>query len=77
MDCKQTRELVFLFTDNELGQDTKVAFQNHVDTCPGCAQQARYARRLVSVVRHRAIRWPAPTHLRDRILSVVFAQRTV
>jgi anti-sigma factor (TIGR02949 family) len=70
MDCRKIREeLVFLFADNEMGQELLVAFERHVSACPHCAREARYTRRLLTVVRERAVRWRAPRRLRARILA--------
>jgi Putative zinc-finger len=71
MDCKQTHPLIFLFADDEPGDEMLVALRDHLEVCPRCAQHAHYARRFVTIVRERFIRCPAPTHLRDRILAVM------
>ena len=76
MDCKKIRELVFLFADDEMEQETLVAFQSHVRICPHCAAEARYTRRLVTVVRERVIRASAPSRLRARILSTMPHRQT-
>ena len=70
MDCKRVKdELVFLFTDNEMNQELLVAFCRHVSACPHCARKTDYTCRLLRIVRTRAVRWPAPGHLRTRILT--------
>ena len=70
MNCKELREeFVFLFADNEMGQERLVAFRRHVADCPDCAQQAEFTCRLLTIVRKRAVRWEAPSSLRARILA--------
>lgn len=70
MECKQIKEeMVFLFVDNEMGQEMLVAYKRHVSDCPHCARQARYARLFLTVVRQRAVRRPAPRGLRSKILA--------
>ena len=70
MDCRKIREeLVFLYADNEMGRELLVAFQRHVPLCPNCAREARFTRRLLTVVRERAVRWRAPRRLRAKILA--------
>ncbi len=70
MDCKQIcEELVFRYTDNELGQELIVAYQRHIEQCPHCAQKTEVARRVVMLVRQRCTRCEPPTDLRDRILE--------
>ena len=76
MDCKKIREMVFLFADDEMSQETLTAFETHVRFCPDCAEEARYARRLVSVVRQRTVRTSAPSALRARILSLMPHRQT-
>ncbi len=72
MDCKQIKEeLVFLFADNEMGQDVLIAFRRHVSLCPQCAREAEYMRRLLTVVRQSAVRQTAPRGLRTKILAAL------
>lgn len=70
MTCTEIHEeLIFLFADEELGQERLVAFQRHVADCPECAQHAQYTCRLLTLVRERTVRWPAPSRLRARIIA--------
>lgn len=70
MHCKQVKEeLVFLFADNEMGQEMLVAYKRHVSACPHCAREADYARLFLEAVRKAAIRRRAPRGLRMRILA--------
>lgn len=75
MNCKQIKEeMVFLFADNEMGQELLIAFRRHVTDCPHCAREAQYARQLLALLRERAIRRAAPSGLRTKILAS-FAHR--
>lgn len=71
MNCHEVREIVFLVTDNEAGQEVVVSFRQHLETCPECARQAQYLQRLLMLVRQRCCRVSAPARLRLRILSSV------
>lgn len=72
MNCKKVlEELIFRFADDEMEQELRVEFKRHVADCPHCARQAQYTRRLLMVVRQRATRCAAPTHLRERILAAL------
>ena len=72
MDCKQIKEeLVFLFVDNEMGQELLISFRRHVSICPHCAREARYTRELLAIVRRPAVRQPVPRGLRTRILAAL------
>ncbi len=78
MDCKKIREeLVFLYADNEMGRELLVAFRRHVSLCPHCAREARFTRRLLTVVRERAVRWRAPRRLRAKILAGMPHRRNI
>lgn len=69
-DCKKIHEeLVFLYADNEMGQEMLVAFKRHLADCPECAQDAQYTQKFLMVFRQRARRARAPRSLRERILA--------
>lgn len=71
-DCKRIHEeLVFLFVDDEMGEEALLAFKRHIADCPECAEDAKYTRRLLMIVRERAGRCNAPRDLRDRILAAL------
>lgn len=69
MDCRSFRLAVYLYTDNEAEQDFVVAFRAHADYCPECAREVQRAMRVVTLVRQRCYRQPAPRALRIRILE--------
>ncbi|MCP3958682.1 MAG: hypothetical protein GY719_12585 [bacterium] len=70
MNCKQVKEeMVFLFADNEMGQELLVAFKRHVSACPHCAREARFTRTFLTIVRKRVVRQSAPRGLRSKILA--------
>ena len=69
MDCKKIKEeLVFVYVDDEMGQELLIAFRSHVSKCPHCAQEVEHTEQLMTVVR-KMPRQVAPPNLRDRILS--------
>jgi mycothiol system anti-sigma-R factor len=69
MNCKRVREIIFLYADNELGDDLLVSVQEHVVLCPQCAREVDYTRRMLTVVRKRCTRTRAPEGLRKKILT--------
>ncbi len=70
MNCKKIKEeLVFLFADNEMGQELLISFRRHVSDCPHCAREAQRARLFLTVLRERAARRPVPRGLRSKILA--------
>lgn len=68
MDCRQAKEVMFLFFDGEMDEDLLAPFRAHVDGCGGCAQHLDYTRKLLLLVRERCVRCCAPPQLRQRIL---------
>ena len=70
MNCKQIKEeMIFLFADNEMGQELLIAFRRHVSDCPHCAREAKHARTFLAVLRERTVRRSAPRGLRSKILA--------
>ena len=69
MNCRKVREVVFVYTDNEMEGELLISFRQHLAMCPECARQTVFAERLVMVVRQRCVRTLAPEQLRRRILT--------
>ena len=69
MNCSRVREIIFLYADNELGEELLVSVQEHVVVCPQCARRIDYTRRLLTVVRKGCRGSRAPESLRERILT--------
>lgn len=69
MNCRKVREVVFLYTDNEMDGELLVSFREHVELCPRCARRLDLASKLVWLVRERCQRAAAPERLRERILG--------
>ena len=69
MECSRVRQVIFLYTDNEMEEDLLIAFEEHLVVCPGCARRIDYAQRLLSLLRRSCVRASAPERLRQRILT--------
>ena len=69
MNCRKVREVVFVYTDNEMEGELLISFRQHLAMCPECARQTVFAECLVMVVRQRCVRTLAPEQLRQRILT--------
>jgi mycothiol system anti-sigma-R factor len=69
MDCKEVRESLFLFADNEMGEELQSPFRDHVAQCPHCSQYMTYTLKLLLVIRERCTRCSAPDGLKNRILT--------
>jgi mycothiol system anti-sigma-R factor len=68
MDCRQAKEVMFLFFDGEMEAAVLAPFRHHLDGCGDCAHQLDYTRKLLLLVRERCVRRAAPARLRQRIL---------
>ena len=78
MDCKRIKEeLVFLFADNEMGQELLISFRRHVSVCPHCAREARYTQHFLTLVRRPTVRRTAPRGLRSKILARLPHRRVI
>lgn len=70
MNCKRAAEVIFLYVDgDQIEDDLKHPFQEHLERCPGCKKRAVFIRRLFVVFRSRCTRYSAPSRLRERILT--------
>jgi len=69
MDCKRVRQVIFLYVDNEMGEELHVAFEQHMSVCPHCAQHIESTQRWLTLVKRRCSRVQAPESLRRRILT--------
>jgi mycothiol system anti-sigma-R factor len=69
MNCSRAKEIIFLYTDNELKEELLVALQEHEVICPQCARRIAYTRKLLTVVRQGCTRTRAPESLRKKILT--------
>lgn len=69
MDCKRFREVVFLFIDDEMGEELREPFHQHLECCPPCLHHATYAKKFIFLIRERCVRRAASAALRERILA--------
>jgi mycothiol system anti-sigma-R factor len=69
MNCRRIREVIFLFTDNEAGEEIQIEVREHLHICPACAQQLDYTRKLLALLKSGCSGAAAPDRLRRRILT--------
>jgi mycothiol system anti-sigma-R factor len=69
MDCKEVKETLFLFVDNEMDEERRTPFRDHIARCSGCSKKMNYTLKLILLVRQRCVRCTAPEGLRQRILT--------
>lgn len=71
MDCNGAKQVIFLYVDNEMGEELHVAFERHMSVCPHCAQRIEYTQKWLTLIRRRCIRVQAPERLRRRIITTL------
>lgn len=69
MDCQRAAQIIFLHVDDEIDEDLRDPFEEHLDGCPHCKQRAVFFAKLLIVFRQRCTRHSAPSGLRQRILT--------
>lgn len=69
MNCTRVKEVIFLYTDNEMEEELLLSFREHLVLCPQCARRIEYTQRMLTVLRKGCARTPAPDRLRRRILT--------
>src|SRR5262249_27514673 len=69
MNCKEVNDTLFLFVDNEMEEDRRIPFRDHIARCSGCTKRMNYTLKLILIVRQRCVRCAAPAALRNRILT--------
>lgn len=67
--CREVRELLAAFLDDELPCDLSRSIQEHLDLCDGCGGFARLERGFTSALRARLGRVEAPASLLDGALA--------
>ncbi len=77
MDCKRVVEVLFLYVDNELDDELRNPFRQHLAVCGECAQRTDYTRKFLLIVRKKCLRFSAPVELRERILTSMPHRRGV
>jgi mycothiol system anti-sigma-R factor len=69
MDCDEVSKALFRFVDNEIDEELRTPFRDHVAQCTGCSRRMDYTLKLVLIIRERCSRCAAPDTLRHRILT--------
>lgn len=67
MNCEQARKLLNAYHDGELGVEQILEVENHLETCPDCAQAYEALRGLSGAIRQKATYFEAPDTLRRRL----------
>ena len=71
MQDKSLRELAYLFLDDEMDAETKQVFRTRIECCLETKATTSYCRELLTLVRQRCPRRPAPRQLRQRVIAII------
>jgi anti-sigma factor RsiW len=76
MTCQETRQLVHGYLDGELDLVRNLEMEEHLQTCPACAQVLTNYRTLQGALRNDAFYFKAPNLLEARIRSSLGGARS-
>lgn len=74
MNCKNFRDLLYLFQDDELGAAERDACQEHVNACDACSRLLLAEGVMLRAVKAKLTRAPAPPGLEARIRAALRVQ---
>ena len=78
IDCKKVcEEWIFLWFDNEMGEEMVLAFRSHISDCPHCAEKTQFRKHFLAIFRKKCVRQPPPGDLRDKILAKMPHRRVI
>jgi anti-sigma factor RsiW len=69
MDCRQTRDLLHVYLDQELDPVRQLGVEEHLARCAACAQARESAGALAGALRARTLYHPAPAGLERAVLK--------
>lgn len=75
MQCEVVRSLIHGYVDGELEPGAQAELRAHLASCASCAQQVETLQALRGVLASRALRYPAPAALRQRIAQGRISRR--
>jgi mycothiol system anti-sigma-R factor len=69
MDCRDARELLYAYSDNELDALTSRELESHLRQCGGCERAFAADQAVKKAMANPALRRPAPGLLRERVAA--------
>jgi anti-sigma factor RsiW len=69
--CGRWQLMLHGFIDGELDAAHSLEFEQHLATCPQCAEQLERFVALKKVVSQKGVRWRAPDHVRAQVLAAI------
>ena len=71
MDCKQIREVLNRFLDQELQQDQVQKVRDHLAKCPLCNLEVERETKFNKVIKNHLSQEEAPYELRERVMNSI------
>jgi len=72
--CAKWSDALHGYMDDELDAAHAIAFERHVETCPGCRAELEIYKAMKAFLSHPDLRWPVPPALPSRILAAIDAE---
>lgn len=75
--CRDVRERIYEYLDEEMPESDRASLSTHLDLCPRCRETAARERAFLAAVRERAVAQdPCPERVRARIAEAIRRRRT-
>src|SRR6185312_10055342 len=76
MDCKESRDMMSAYVDNELDASDAIRVAAHIAGCADCAAVHDGMRFSKAAIADHAVRHQAPSHLRYRIQAAIDREKS-
>jgi anti-sigma factor (TIGR02949 family) len=71
VNCKDVQDKIAGYVDHEIAPSAASAITQHLDDCPGCAEEANAQKHVKELVQDHAKSVCAPAHLRARVQRAI------
>jgi anti-sigma factor (TIGR02949 family) len=69
--CAEWTTMLHGFVDGELDSVHSAQFENHLESCPGCANELTRLSAMRRTIGRDGVKWQAPEDVRNRVLSAL------
>ena len=77
MNCNDARALIHAYADGELGLESALEIERHLEPCAGCTREREAIATLSTALGDRALRFAAPDALRRRVGAALAGEAAV
>ena len=75
LDCLLAVEQVTEYLEGAMPPDTRIRFEEHLDTCPGCVRYLRQIKSQIRATRMLGVNGPPAEEVTRRLLEMFRASR--